>query len=111
MRRSRDPDIAFLSALADPVRLAIVRELATTPEVCACEFTGVGEVSQPTVSHHLKVLRGAGVVIGERRGSWIFYRLAPDAAERLGRIARGLVPGGLIRPEDLLTGRRAAPAS
>ena len=54
------------------------------------------DVGQPTVSHHLRVLRDAGVVTSERRGQWIFYRLAPDVAERLAAIARGLVPGGLI---------------
>lgn len=106
MTRSTDPDVLFLQALADPVRLAIVRELAASPEVCACDFTTVAEVRQPTVSHHLRVLREAGVVTGERRGSWIFYRLAPDAAERLGRIARGLVAGGLVTEADLRATRR-----
>jgi DNA-binding transcriptional ArsR family regulator len=101
MARSADPDVIFLQALADPVRLAIVRELAASPEICACDFTTVGGVSQPTVSHHLKVLREAGVVTGDRRGSWIFYRLAPNAAERLARIARGMVPGGLFSEDDL----------
>lgn len=107
MARTSDPDVLFLQALADPVRLAIVRELAASPEVCACDFTTIAEVRQPTVSHHLRVLREAGVVVGDRRGSWIFYRLAPNAAERLGRIARGLVPGGLVSPDELLATRRS----
>lgn len=106
MARTDDPDVLFLQALADPVRLAIVRELAASPEVCACDFTTIAEVRQPTVSHHLRVLREAGVVVGDRRGSWIFYQLAPNAAERLGRIARGLVPGGLISEADLRASRR-----
>jgi ArsR family transcriptional regulator len=78
-----DPDVRFFQALADPTRLAIVRELAGAPEVCACDFTSCCDVRQPTVSHHLKVLREAGVIEPERRGTWIFYRLAPSAVERL----------------------------
>ena len=99
-----DPDVRFLQALADPTRLAIVRELAGAPEVCACDFTDCCNVSQPTVSHHLKVLRDAGVVTSERRGSWVFYQIAPNLIERLGLIAQSLVPGGLI-PTATLTKR------
>jgi ArsR family transcriptional regulator len=83
---SVDPDVQLLQALADPTRLAIVRELADSAEVCACDFTSCCEVAQPTVSHHLKVLREAGWVTSERRGSWIWYRLRPEALERLGGI-------------------------
>ena len=106
MKKSADPEVRLLQALADPTRLAIVRQLANMPEVCACDFTSCCDVGQPTVSHHLKVLREAGVVVSERRGSWIFYRLAPDVAGKLAGIARGLVPGGLI-PVGELTRRRA----
>ena len=102
-----DPDIRLLSALADPARLAIVRQLARGTETCACDFTETCDVSQPTVSHHLRVLREAGVVTSDRRGQWIFYRLTPDTAERLGAIARGLVPGGLVTVGDLVADRRA----
>ena len=103
-----DPEIRFLAALADPTRLAIVRELAVTTETCACDFTATCDVGQPTVSHHLRVLREAGIVSSERRGQWIFYRLAPDVASRLGAIARDLVPGGLITATDLVAGRAGA---
>lgn len=103
---SLDPDVRMLAALADPTRLAIVRQLAADTETCACDFTACCDVAQPTVSHHLKVLREAGLVTSERRGQWIFYRLAPDAAERVGAIARGLVPGGLT-PVSELVARRA----
>ena len=82
-----DPDVRFFAALADPTRLAIVRELAGAPEVCACDFTSCCDVRQPTVSHHLRVLREAGIIESERRGTWIFYRLADGALDRL----RGLV--------------------
>ena len=103
-----DPDIRLLAALADPTRLAIVRQLAADIETCACDFTATCDVAQPTVSHHLRVLREAGIVTSDRRGQWIFYRLAPDAADRLGAIARSFVPGGLVTVGDLLATRRAS---
>ena len=105
--RTLDPDVRLLAALGDPVRLAIVRQLAASSEVCACDFTACCDVRQPTVSHHLRVLREAGVVTAERRGTWIFYRLSPEAATRLAAIARDLVPGGLIPLADVR--RRAGP--
>ena len=109
--RSLDPDIRLLQALADPTRLSIVRQLAGQGEVCACDFGSCCDVRQPTVSHHLRVLREAGVIDGERRGTWIWYRLAPELADRLGAIALGLVPGGLIPASQLRrTGARAATA-
>ena len=108
---SVDPEIRLLAALADPTRLAIVRELATSTQTCACDFTATCDVGQPTVSHHLRVLREAGIVTSERRGQWIFYRLAPDVAERLGSIARDLVPGGLIPVGDLVARRRTGVAT
>lgn len=101
-----DPDVRLLSALADPTRLAIVRQLAADVETCACDFTDCCDVGQPTVSHHLRVLREAGIVTSERRGQWIFYRLAPETVERLGVIARSLIPGGLVSVRDLLARRR-----
>jgi DNA-binding transcriptional ArsR family regulator len=57
------------------------------------------------------VLREAGVVTSERRGQWIYYRLAPDVAVRLATIARGMIPGGLIPASDLVARRRHADAS
>jgi DNA-binding transcriptional ArsR family regulator len=104
---SPDPDIRLLAALADPTRLAIVRQLAAEAETCACDFTSCCDVAQPTVSHHLRVLREAGIVTSDRRGQWIFYRLSPDTAERLGAIARGLVQGGLVTVDELHAGRWA----
>ncbi len=70
-----------LGALADPVRLQILSMISTSPdgEVCACDFVGPISKSQPTVSHHLKVLAEAGLVDGDKRGRWIWYRLAPGA--------------------------------
>jgi len=64
-------------ALADPVRLRILSILAssTEGEVCVCDFVGPVGKSQPTVSHHLKILSGAGLVQGDRRGRWVWYSL------------------------------------
>jgi ArsR family transcriptional regulator, arsenate/arsenite/antimonite-responsive transcriptional repressor len=102
-----DPDVRLFQALADPTRLAIVRELAAAPEVCACDFTSCCDVRQPTVSHHLKVLREAGVVETERRGTWIYYRLAPAAAERLRSVAMELSGAPQLIPASAL--RRPSP--
>jgi ArsR family transcriptional regulator, arsenate/arsenite/antimonite-responsive transcriptional repressor len=81
--RSADPDVMLLSALADPVRLSIVRQLAANDGICACDFTECCDVSQPTISHHLKVLREAGIVGSERRGLWAYYYVNPEALEEL----------------------------
>ena len=90
MARSNDPDTALLQAAADPTRLAILRQLAAADGVCACDFTACCGVSQPTVSHHLRVLREAGWVTSERRGTWVWYRLRPEASERLRQLAAAL---------------------
>jgi ArsR family transcriptional regulator, arsenate/arsenite/antimonite-responsive transcriptional repressor len=92
-----DPDVRLLAALADPVRLSFVRQLADTEGVCACDFSECCTVSQPTISHHLKVLRDAGVVTSERRGVNVVYSLSPDFAKRwsdLGASLAGLVTVG-----------------
>jgi ArsR family transcriptional regulator len=97
MAKSLDPDIQLLAALADPTRMEIMRELAGSPEVCACDFTDCCDVSQPTISHHLKVLRDAGAVTSERLGNRVYYRIAPNLMERLSGIAGTLMPGGLVQ--------------
>ncbi len=74
---------ATFKALADPTRVAIVNRLACGEECCVCDLTDAFELSQPTVSHHLRVLREAGLVESERRGTWGYYRLVPEAIERL----------------------------
>ena len=72
-------------ALADPTRVAIVNRLAGADEVCVCELVDDFELSQPTISHHLKILREAGLVDSRRRGTWAYYRLVPEAVEGLAR--------------------------
>ncbi|NUT46957.1 MAG: helix-turn-helix transcriptional regulator [Saccharothrix sp.] len=70
-----------LKLLADPVRLRLLNLLATAPEgeVCACDLVEPLGRSQPTISHHLKVLRDAGLVDSDRRGTWIWYSLRREA--------------------------------
>jgi ArsR family transcriptional regulator, arsenate/arsenite/antimonite-responsive transcriptional repressor len=92
VKRQTDPDVLLLQAAADPTRLAILRQLSDSAEVCACDFTACCDVSQPTVSHHLKVLREAGWIEGQRRGTWIFYSLRPQAIARFRELAGGLGP-------------------
>lgn len=76
---------ALFKALADPHRLTILASLAhAADEVCVCEFTDGLPLNQPTVSHHLRILREADLVSCERRGTWVYYRLADGARERLG---------------------------
>jgi ArsR family transcriptional regulator len=73
------------AALADPVRLRLLSLLASSPDsaVCACDLVGPVGKSQPTVSHHLKVLRDAGLVTSEKRGVNIWYAAVPAALEAL----------------------------
>jgi ArsR family transcriptional regulator len=70
-------------ALADPARVAIVNRLSAAEEVCVCDLNTALDLAQPTVSHHLRVLREAGLVESSRRGTWAFYRLVPEAIEEL----------------------------
>ena len=76
------------AALADPVRLRLLSLLASaeTGEVCVCDLTAPVGKSQPTVSHHLKVLAEAGLVVGDKRGRWVWYRVVPDQLRRLGAV-------------------------
>jgi ArsR family transcriptional regulator, arsenate/arsenite/antimonite-responsive transcriptional repressor len=79
----RDQLAAQFKALADPTRVAIINCLSAADEVCVCNLTETFELSQPTISHHLKILREAGLVTSSRRGTWAYYRLVPDAIAAL----------------------------
>jgi len=79
----RDHLAARFKALADPTRVAIVNSLSAADEVCVCNLTATFELSQPTISHHLKILREAGLVESTRRGTWAYYRIVPEAIEAL----------------------------
>ncbi|WP_371746411.1 metalloregulator ArsR/SmtB family transcription factor [Mycolicibacterium smegmatis] len=74
-----------LKALADPVRLQLFSAVASREggEACVCDIAAGVEVSQPTVSHHLKVLRDAGLLTSQRRASWVYYAVVPDALASL----------------------------
>jgi DNA-binding transcriptional ArsR family regulator len=91
MKRATDPDVLLLQAVSDPTRLAILRQLSADGPVCACDFTSCCDVAQPTVSHHLKVLRQAGWVDTERRGTWIWYSLRQEAIDRFRALSEQLV--------------------
>ncbi len=105
MKKSADPDVVLLQALGDETRLAIVRQLVRQGEVSACDFTACCDVAQPTVSHHLKVLREAGVVSSDRRGTSIQYRLRPEATRRLA----GLLSSLTLSPDAASGGRASDP--
>ncbi|MGW1733895.1 ArsR/SmtB family transcription factor [Streptomyces sp. NPDC001999] len=75
----------MFKALSDPVRLRLLSLIASHEggEACVCDLTGPFDVSQPTISHHLKVLREAGLVGSERRATWVYYWVLPTALARL----------------------------
>lgn len=75
----------IFKALGDPIRLRLLSMIASQAggEVCVCDLTPAFDVSQPTISHHLKLLREAGLIDSERRGTWVYYRLLPEATDRL----------------------------
>lgn len=76
---------AGFTALADPVRLRVLSMLADDPEgeICVCDFVGPLGKSQPTISHHMKILGGAGLVHGDRRGKWVWYSLNHERLAQL----------------------------
>lgn len=80
-------------ALADPVRLRLFSLIASHDgvEACVCDLTPAFDVTQPTISHHLKVLRDAALIDSERRATWIYYRVRPEALTRLSDL---LAPAG-----------------
>jgi ArsR family transcriptional regulator, arsenate/arsenite/antimonite-responsive transcriptional repressor len=81
-------------ALGDPVRLRLVSLIGAHQggEVCVCDLAVTFDLTQPTISHHLKVLREAGIITSERRGTWVYYRLVPAALERMAALLS--VPDG-----------------
>lgn len=90
-----------LGALADPVRLRMLSIIGSSDsgEVCACDFVGPIGKSQPTISHHLKVLSEAGLVAGEKRGRWVWYRVSPDRLDGLlGKLIAATGPVGDTEP-------------
>src|SRR4051794_34353409 len=76
---------AVFKALGDPVRLRLLSLIASRAggEMCVCELTPAFALSQPTISHHLKLLRQAGLINCERRGTWVYYWLRPETTDKL----------------------------
>lgn len=76
---------AMFKALSDPVRLRLLSLVASHPggQACVCEISETFDVSQPTISHHLKTLRSAGLLDCERRGTWVYYWVIPSALQQL----------------------------
>ncbi|MFC0504290.1 ArsR/SmtB family transcription factor [Micromonospora costi] len=76
----------MFKALGDPIRLRLMSMIASVPEICVCDLTPAFDVSGPTISHHLKVLRETGLVDAERRGTWVWYRVRPEVFRQLGAL-------------------------
>lgn len=85
---------AVFKALADPIRLRLFSLIASHEggEACVCDISPVVDVSQPTISHHLKVLKSAGLLESERRASWVYYRVIPDVLSSLAGILQSGEP-------------------
>jgi len=93
-----------LKALAEPLRLRMLSFIATSPagEACVCDLAALTDVSQPTVSHHLKVLRDVGVLASERRGTWVWYRITPGYRSAVSTLLESFAPAALdVRPHEL----------
>jgi ArsR family transcriptional regulator len=105
--QSRELSRVF-KAMGDPVRLRLLSLIASHAggEACVCDLTDVFDLSGPTISHHLKVLREAGLISGQRRGTWVYYRVLPEV---LGNLAAVLVPAAPEHP-DGITQAPARPA-
>jgi len=94
------PLAQMFKALGDPVRLRLLSLIASSAggEACVCDISTPFDLSQPTISHHLKVLRAAGILDSERRGSWVYYRAIPEALQQLSTILQ--IEGGAPTPSD-----------
>ncbi|MFE3024092.1 ArsR/SmtB family transcription factor [Nocardia tengchongensis] len=90
---------AVFKALSDPVRLRLLSLVASHAgqEACVCDISAGFDVSQPTISHHLKVLREAGLLSSERRGSWVYYRVEHAALRQLSMLLDITLPEAVIR--------------
>jgi ArsR family transcriptional regulator, arsenate/arsenite/antimonite-responsive transcriptional repressor len=69
---------SLFGALSDPVRLRLLSLVASEGEICSCNLEGPLGKSQPTISHHTKILAGAGLIVGEKRGKWTWWRAVPE---------------------------------
>ena len=99
-----------LKALAEPLRLRMLSAIATDPrgESCVCDLAELADVSQPTVSHHLKVLKETGLLLSERRGTWVWYRIAPARRRAVSALLDAFAPAA-IADGQAESGARALP--
>ena len=79
---------ALFKAVADPVRLRLLSLIACHPggESCVCDLTGAFDMTAPSISYHLKILREAGLISSERRGTWVYYRVMPQVMARMSAV-------------------------
>jgi len=84
--------VVMLKALADPIRLRLMNLIAQTDEACACDLPAAMDRSQPTVSHHLKVLVDAGLLEREKRGKWAWFKVRADQVEALSTVFKIATP-------------------
>lgn len=91
---------ATLKALSDPLRLRMLSAIASDPrgESCVCDLAELADVAQPTVSHHLKVLRDVEVLTSERRGTWVWYRINPNRRAAVTALLDSFAPASIARP-------------
>lgn len=97
--------MSAFKAFGDPVRLRLLSTIASRSggEICVCDLTPAFELSLPTISRHLKQLKHAGLIDSERRGTWVYYRLVPEATDRLA--------AALTRRADPVDAGTAAPGA
>jgi len=88
-KRDAERTAPVLAALGDPVRLRLLSIVAAEGEVCSCNLEGPLARSQPTISHHTRVLADAGLIVGERRGKWTWWQVVPERLEELRRLLGG----------------------
>ncbi|MCG7309206.1 metalloregulator ArsR/SmtB family transcription factor [Brachybacterium sp. ACRRE] len=101
-----------LKALAEPLRLRMLSAIATDPrgESCVCDLAELADVSQPTVSHHLKVLKETGLLLSERRGTWVWYRIAPARRRAVSALLDAFAPAAIAdAPEHAEARAQALP--
>jgi ArsR family transcriptional regulator len=99
---------ALFKAVADPVRLRLLSMIACHPggESCVCDLTPAFDMTAPSISYHLKILREAGLISSERRGTWVYYRVMPEVMARMSVVLAPLtgLPQGRSRRSALPPG-------
>jgi ArsR family transcriptional regulator len=90
-----------LKALSDPLRLRMLSAIVSDPrgEACVCDLAKLGDVSQPTISHHLKVLKDTGLLTSERRSTWVYYRLQPTQEAAVRALLESFAPAAVLAAE------------